>query len=250
MAVRVLLVDDDELSREVLAVFLQEAGYEVEAVDSGAAALMYLRSVRPLPEVVLTDLQMPGTSGESLAAVLREVCGAGTVLVAMSGSKPDGGAGGTFDGFLLKPFSMEELAAAIAEGTEADGRGRKVADAVILDNAVYRKLSAAMSRGKLEELYALCANDSEGRIGKMRRAASAGDDGAYRREAHAIHGGCGMVGAREMQALATSLEERGVRDDYVASLDELTAACNRLRRILVGHADDATSTEESGEDAR
>jgi HPt (histidine-containing phosphotransfer) domain-containing protein len=72
---------------------------------------------------------------------------------------------------------------------------------------------------------------------EMRLAATDGDDAAYRREAHAIKGGCGMVGASELQNLAASLETRGLNDtDYVSSLDEFTLACERLRRMLVAHA--------------
>jgi len=251
MSLRVLLADDDELSREVLAVLLQDAGYQVEAVDSGDAALMYVRSIRPLPEVALADMQMPGISGEELAGRLREVCGARTVLLAMSGSVPEGAAAKAFDGFLLKPFSMEELAAAIAGAAIAVERGPNGSGAAVLDETVYGQLAASMRGTKLEELYALCVKDAEGRVGKMRQAAAGGDDVIYRREAHAIQGGCGMVGAREMQTLATSLETRGLRDDYVASLDELMLACERLRRMLVARAtkDDGT-TEVSGDNAR
>jgi HPt (histidine-containing phosphotransfer) domain-containing protein len=67
----------------------------------------------------------------------------------------------------------------------------------------------------------------------MRQAASSGDDAAYRKEAHAIKGGCGMVGAVELQRLATSMEERGLCDDDVATLDEFMVSLERLRRILV-----------------
>ncbi len=250
MAVRVLVVEDDELSREVLAALLEDAGYAVETVDSGDAALLHVRSVRPLPEVVMADMQMPGTSGEELARRLREVCGAGTALLAMSGSALEGGAGEAFDGFLRKPFSMEELAGAIAGGAAAVERGRGRAGAVVLEEAVYAKLAAAMRPAKVGELYELCVEDAERRIEKMRQAASDGDDGAYRREAHALQGGCGMVGAREMQGLAAVLEERGLRGDYVASLEELTMACQRLRRMLVGHIDKAASTGPPGEEAR
>jgi HPt (histidine-containing phosphotransfer) domain-containing protein len=85
----------------------------------------------------------------------------------------------------------------------------------------------------LERLYALCLADAEARLAVMRQAASNGDDATYRREAHAIKGGSGMVGATELQTLATSMEERGLRDDHVASLDEFIVACERLRGMLV-----------------
>jgi HPt (histidine-containing phosphotransfer) domain-containing protein len=70
----------------------------------------------------------------------------------------------------------------------------------------------------------------------MERAASQGDDAAYRREAHAIKGGCGMVGAKELQKLATSMEEQGIdATNHVATHEEFVLAVERLRRILVAH---------------
>ena len=231
MAVRILIVDDDELSREVLALLADDAGYEVDAADSGKAALASVRRVRP--EVVLTDIQMPGIAGDELAHQLRGLCGAGTLLLAMSGSELEEGVGREFDGFLLKPFTMETLTTAIDGGLIRVEDRPAAADGVVLDEGVYAKLAASMRGSQLEELYALCRKDAEVRVERMRLAASGGDDATYRKEAHALKGGCGMVGAVELQRLATSMEERGLRDDDVATLEEFVVASERLRRILV-----------------
>jgi hypothetical protein len=60
-----------------------------------------------------------------------------------------------------------------------------------------------------------------------------------------------MVGAAELQSLATSMEERGLTDaNHVASLDEFMMACERLRRILVAHAGEEKGPGTQGEDAR
>jgi HPt (histidine-containing phosphotransfer) domain-containing protein len=67
----------------------------------------------------------------------------------------------------------------------------------------------------------------------MRQAAANGDDATYKREAHTVKGGCGMVGALEMQTLATSMEKRGLSDDHVASLQQFAVACERLRGMLI-----------------
>ncbi len=231
MAVRILIVDDDELSREVLTLLADDAGYEVDAVDSGDAALACVQRVRP--GVVLTDIQMPGVSGDELALQLRALCGAGTLLLAMSGSELEEGVGREFDGFLLKPFTMETLTVAIDGGLIRVEDRPAAADGVVLDEGVYAKLAGSMKGSRLEELYALCRKDAEVRVERMRQAASGGDDALYRKEAHALKGGCGMVGAVELQRLATSMEERGLRDDDVATLEEFVVASERLRRILV-----------------
>jgi CheY-like chemotaxis protein len=235
MAVPVLVIDDDELSREVFSFLLQDAGYEVQTADSGDEALLRLQSTSARPKVVLTDLQMPGTSGKELALQLRALCGPSTTLLAMSASEPEDDSAREFDGFLLKPFTMATLAAAIAGKTSEAVEGSSVTDTSVLDETVYRKLSQSMKPLQLEQLYTLCLSDAEGRITNMRLSASNGDDAAYRREAHAVKGGCGMVGALELQMLATAMEQRGLSDDHVATLDEFMAASERLRRILVAH---------------
>jgi CheY-like chemotaxis protein/HPt (histidine-containing phosphotransfer) domain-containing protein len=234
MPVQILVVDDDAVSGEVLALLLQGAGCAVETVDSGDAALRHLETANPLPQVVLTDLQMPGTTGNELARRLRALCGSATTLLAMSASAPEDDSARDFDGFLLKPFAMEALAAAIGRKTNA-GKASNGPNAAVLDESVYGKLAGSMRRAKLEQLYTLCLSDAEERLAKMRQAASNGDDAAYRRGAHAIKGSCGMVGALELQTLATSMEEQGLSDDHVASLNEFVLACERLRGMLVAH---------------
>jgi CheY-like chemotaxis protein len=248
--VRILVVDDDAVSREVIALHLEAAGYAVETAESGDAALVRLRAAGSRPAVVLTDLQMPGTAGAELGRRLREVCGAGTLLLAMSGSEPEEAVRREFDGFLSKPFAMEVLAVAIA-GFAETADGVVGGDIPALNEGVYRKLAGAMRPERLEQLYALCLSDAETRILAMRRSASDGDNAAYRKEAHAIKGGCGMVGAAELQSLATSMEERGLGDaNHVASFDEFMLACERLRRILVAHAGEEKDPGAQGEDAR
>jgi CheY-like chemotaxis protein len=250
MSVRVLVVDDDAVSREVFALLLNSAGYAVETADSGDAALLHLQTASPLPDVVLTDLQMPGTSGVELALQLRDLCGASTKLLVMSASVPEDGVERAFDGFLKKPFTMEMFAAAIVGVTPGAARATNVKCDAVLDENVYRKLAGSMRGPQLDQLYAMCLADAEGRITGMRRAAADGDDTAYKREAHAIKGGCGMVGALELQTLATSMEQHGLRDDHVASLEEFLVACERLRRMLIAHESIHSRTiGVSGEDA-
>jgi CheY-like chemotaxis protein len=250
MPVQILVVDDDDVSRAVLALLLHRAGYAVEMADSGDAALLHLQMTDLLPQVVLTDLRMPGTTGNELALRLRDVCDPATILLAMSATAPDDGSDREFDGFLIKPFAMEAFTAAITGKAAMTPRESNGATATVLDDAIYRKLAGSMRPPQLQQLYALCLGDAERRLATMRKAASGNDDAAYRREAHAIKGGCGMVGALELQTLATSMEERGLSDDHVASLKEFVVACERLRGMLIAREiihDRASGV--SGEDA-
>jgi HPt (histidine-containing phosphotransfer) domain-containing protein len=176
---------------------------------------------------------MPGTSGQDLARQLRSLCGPATLLLAMSASEPNDKSDREFDGFLLKPFAMETFAAAIAGKMAEAVKEPNNTKVAVLDETVHQKLAGSMRRPQLQQLYALCLTDAEARLAAMQQAASNGGDATYRREAHAIRGGCGMVGAIELQTLATSMEERGLSDDHVASLKQFIVAHERLRRILV-----------------
>jgi CheY-like chemotaxis protein len=232
---RVLVVDDDPLSREVLILLLEHAGYIVSTTDSGDAAVHQLSSTPvSMPNVILADIHMPGTTGSALAHALRD-CSSQSLLLAMSGSQPEDDMIREFDGLLLKPFTMEELAVAIA----ASGNYSEVAMAAVhqniapLNENIYEKLSASMRAERLQQLYALCLTDTEERITRMRQFASSGEDACFRKEAHAIKGSAGMVGAIEIQKLAATFEEDGLRANHVSSLDELMVACNRLSRILM-----------------
>jgi CheY-like chemotaxis protein len=66
--IRILAVDDDGDWRELLTRILTAAGAEAQVVPSAAEALRLLDDWRP--DVVLTDLAMPGTDGYALAAAI------------------------------------------------------------------------------------------------------------------------------------------------------------------------------------
>ena len=65
----VLVVDDDLSMREFLAIFMRRDGYSVATADSGEAALV--EAQKTWPDLVLTDLNMPGMSGMDLLYTLK-----------------------------------------------------------------------------------------------------------------------------------------------------------------------------------
>ena len=244
--IQILLVDDDELTREVLTLQIRGQGYLVETADSGEAAILNLqRSRQRIPDVVVTDLQMPGISGLELSRQLRMAADAagspGMMLLAMSASTPEEHLAGGFAGFLLKPFTMKQLAAMIGRRADEPVAAETAAAGPSLDEAVYQRMAASMQPSQLQQLYTLCIDDAEARIGRMRVAAAAADEPTFRKEAHAIKGGCSMVGAIELHRLAAAAEDHGIAPaNHVVSLDEMLIACDRLRRILVARKDRAT----------
>jgi CheY-like chemotaxis protein len=231
--IKLLLIEDDELSRELLTLQITACGYLLTTVDSGDAALAYLTQPHcTWPDAILTDLQMPGTSGAELARRLRALpCPSSPrteeppILLAMSASRPTKALSHAYDGFLLKPFTMEQLTEQLAMQWKTPND---------TTSASQKLVSTPTSHPSLKQLYTMCLDDGEARIARMRLAASKGDKDLYRQEAHTIKGSAGMVGASELQHLASAAEMQDFATaNHVATLNEMLMACRRLRRILV-----------------
>ena len=68
---RVLVVDDEEDAREMLSLILSQAGFDVDDAADGFAALAKMSRYRP--DVVVTDLRMPGMTGVDLLQRIRRI---------------------------------------------------------------------------------------------------------------------------------------------------------------------------------
>ena len=242
---RLLLIDDDDLSRELIELLLTEDGFAVLAFPSGEAALAHLASAHLAPGIVLTDLQMPGLHGAPLAAALRAQLPPHTRVLAMSGSTPSAATLAAFDGFLAKPFppaalrdllapGILDLAAAAEDPPEPPPEAPPpVPETPVLDQRVFDELAALMRPTQLHELIALCFAEITRHARAMHQARAAADLAAFRAAAHALKGGVAMIGARELQALAATLETAAPGSaNQMASLSEIPYAAARLQRIL------------------
>ncbi len=111
---RVLLVDDDDQVRASLARLLTMCGASVRAVSSGERALTEADHL--CFDVVLLDVLMPGIDGWQTLARLRKK-GVQTPVMMVSGYsyEPQREQLALANGFLAKPFTLDELEAALAE---------------------------------------------------------------------------------------------------------------------------------------
>ena len=66
---RVLIVEDDPLVLETTAAVVRSFGFSVRTAEDGFVALQILREV--LPDIILSDLRMPGMSGFELLSIIR-----------------------------------------------------------------------------------------------------------------------------------------------------------------------------------
>ena len=104
------VVDDDRAVRFVLTTALREAGYRVEGFDSAAAALAAI-AARPAPDLLFTDVRMPGDDGLVLLDKLKAAHPQLPVIV-MSAYTDVASTAGAFRGgaheFLSKPFDLDD----------------------------------------------------------------------------------------------------------------------------------------------
>ena len=114
-AARVLIVDDNADMREYIARVLGER-WAVEVTSDGAAALDAVR--RDRPDVIVSDIMMPGVDGFGLLRAVREDAGTRTIPVILLSARAgeearvDGLEAGA-DDYLVKPFSARELVARV-----------------------------------------------------------------------------------------------------------------------------------------
>jgi two-component system, OmpR family, response regulator MprA len=120
---KVLVIDDDPDVRKAVCRILKSAGHEVIEAHHGAAGMVALQ--RDEPDLVLTDLVMPGQDGIETIVKIREK--SGLPIIAMSGHHPQDDYAPLLDAQLMgadltitKPFSMEALLAAVSELLAAD----------------------------------------------------------------------------------------------------------------------------------
>jgi|LSQX01.1.fsa_nt_gb DNA-binding response OmpR family regulator len=117
-SVRVLVVDDLREIRQLLRMVLESWGYEVVEAADGAEALEAVRS--QTYALAIVDVNLPDCDGMHLAGSIRETDLTGQIKLmcitgdrALSQQLSSGECG--FDGFIMKPFGVEELLERVSE---------------------------------------------------------------------------------------------------------------------------------------
>lgn len=114
---KILIIDDEELTLEMLSTFLEMSGHEpLSAIDSqqGWSILSYEE-----PEAILLDIQLPDTNGLIMCRELRENPETASLpIIIISAHAPpmtDEAIAAGADGYLEKPIKLPVLQAAIAD---------------------------------------------------------------------------------------------------------------------------------------
>jgi two-component system, NtrC family, response regulator HydG len=130
MIERILIAEDDPDLRDLLQDELEDAGYETIVCINGQKALDHIERKNEQIDLLLTDIRMPGLSGNELLALIREsrpevpvivITAFGSVEQAVEMVK-----GGAFQ-YLTKPFDTEDLLQTVSKALEKSAPQREQA---------------------------------------------------------------------------------------------------------------------------
>jgi CheY-like chemotaxis protein len=116
----VLVIDDDESTRELLELALSDQGYNVVAAVDGATALHLVGDIRP--DLILLDIRMPVMDGESFLDAYGKLPGPRAPIIILSAVREyfDSTLFGSEDAmtagaYLKKPFDLNDLYSCIKQ---------------------------------------------------------------------------------------------------------------------------------------
>ena len=128
VAQRILVIEDDFAIRNSVEFALRRAGYRVETLSSGEAALTTVRDFDP--DLVLLDIMLPVKSGHEICEELRQIDqSVAIIMVSALGEADDRIAGLRLgaDDYVSKPFSLDELLERVRANLRRSSKNRSAA---------------------------------------------------------------------------------------------------------------------------
>ncbi len=138
MQKHILLVEDDEAIREMVANFLLLEGFEVTTANNGEEALQYC--LNQTFDLVILDIMIPKLNGLEVLKVIREQAALPIIIMSAKDSDVDKalGLGLGADDYIAKPFSMLEFSArvkaVIRRATKYAGQIDHKQDVIVIGN--------------------------------------------------------------------------------------------------------------------
>lgn len=248
---RVLLAEDNDTNRYLIAELVRRLGHEVVTVSDGAAAVSLLDGDNAGRfDIVLMDVEMPVKDGVQAASEIRERrCGTKLPIFALTA---DGSAerrrtiiDAGMNGLLVKPVDLNALARVI-DGIPSDGvptsDARDPAERPAIDPDRVRGLEATLDRQARDLLLTMLMGDAEEAPQRIREHMAAGRIDQARREAHGLRGAAASVGAHRLVDALMQIElgaaNQEVSETLLARLDEAAIDVVSAARSMLETSDD------------
>ena len=217
-SIDVLMVEDDATNSMVTSSYLQRLGHEVVVAQSGEQALKLVDEGGM--SLVLLDISLPGIDGLTILKYIRthdEPAIAALPVIAMSAhvftEEVDQYINAGMNGFLGKPFSMEDLERAIEQALNGDrvviagsedSRGQKavqVIDGLIIDDDISR-----LGLDNVDRLAELFFQSATGLKAELCDAMERQDFERTEKLAHKLGGSVSNFGLQSLRALSVKIE--------------------------------------------
>jgi CheY-like chemotaxis protein len=236
----VLVVEDEDVHRELVTALLLGRGHHVITARNGREALIELS--RHTVDIALMDLQMPEIDGMQTAATIREwerSTGGHLPIVAMTASAlvddPARSHAAGMDRFVTKPIGRDLLFSIVEEF----GGAQLVSRSLPLELAGRQAFLAGLGNDRelARRLIELYLAQSPELIERIRTAIEAAEGDALGRAAHTLKGMISNFPEGPARSVAARMEVIGFDGDFVAAreaLPMLEAEVERLRAILPG----------------
>ena len=266
-AARILVADDNRINRLILEQILASAGYEVDVVNDGEAALKRLAVGRY--RAALLDLHMPGLDGVDLLRRYRLLkAGARIPIVMLTAdatleAKSDCAEAGA-DAFLTKPVTAETLLSTldrliherkihtlpVPAATAGSGPAQDEAEVPVLDVSVLAELDR-LSRDPARLMAVIETFETEGEalLARIAETVATRNHSAFADGLHALKGNAVNVGAMRLAAICQQVEAAGVldfRQQGALRVREINAQLAAARQALRELASPVTNPGYSG----
>ncbi|TVR72321.1 MAG: PAS domain S-box protein [Spirochaetaceae bacterium] len=244
----ILIVEDNEINREVAQLLLKKTGARIRTAENGVEALEAVRAESP--DLILMDLQMPVMDGFEATRVLREEGYTGPIIAlsaaVMDNDRREARQAG-MDAHIGKPIESEQLYATLVEHLHptAPSAGSRIAttksEGAPLLPASLPGFDLARGLRQLGGDDALYARQLKRFGSKLRRDYApllehlrTGHVEKARSIAHALKGAAGTMAASDLQHLAGQIDHALAHGVTVGStlIDDLERALNAAERTL------------------
>jgi signal transduction histidine kinase/HPt (histidine-containing phosphotransfer) domain-containing protein/FixJ family two-component response regulator len=216
VALDLLVAEDNEVNRIVIAAMVKRLGHRPDLVGDGRAAVSAVQQ-RPY-DAVLMDVQMPEMDGVAATRAIRALPGpAGRVpIIGLTANALAGQCeeylGVGMDDCLTKPVEPEALATALARccgragSAVADPAPRVEATPVLAETSQFGSLEGTLPPDQFRSILKAYLADAAARAERIAAAGERRDFAAVAKDAHDLASTSGNVGARPLADLARRLE--------------------------------------------
>ncbi len=231
----ILIVEDDDATREVAVHFIRALGHRCSVARDGYEALALAQELKP--DIVLMDISLPGLDGLSTARLIREALAPSPIsFIAMSAhvfaQEVETYLNSGMVSYVPKPLTPEALAGAIAQA-----QGTPVSIPAI-DEAAWQADLEALGADQMRKILAISAKTLPERMSDLCVALAANDAPRLASVAHAGYSSASAAGFSLLQQIFARIETAARNGDIMACrvsvagladlISETLAEANRL----------------------